>query len=387
MTYRPNAAGWSVEGENFVRLNGLGMRDRERSVDGSNSRIGIALLGDSMVAALQVPFEDTMGQVLERRLNSETPGGPYDVLNFAVGGFSLAQEYLMFHHRILRFHPKILVLFLSPTSVPSCSRKLYRNTLPTPYFTIQNGELAFDDKSHAPPDATPEGRRRHAIKGDLLNRVMLIQLMNQALVVQEGLPDHWNQILVALHLNSAHSKSTEVLASDKIWFQAPSNEEAVKSWNIAEAILGRMADEAHQAGIELWIAPDGPEVEDSTDAGERAKFFAANGFEQPAYAEQRFKSFALAHGIHYIDLENQLLAHVDQTHIPVRGFFNTTPNHGHWNIEGNTSVANILDRELSNGSQVLREQIAVPSSVPPLSERSAVETSVPQKPPPTIQHR
>src|SRR4026209_856688 len=97
-TYRPNAEGWEVkEGENRVRINSLGMRDREQSVTSSPGTIRIALLGDTPLAATQVPIEKTMAQVLERTLNRTLgqSGQSFEVLNFAQGGSTLAQQYLM----------------------------------------------------------------------------------------------------------------------------------------------------------------------------------------------------------------------------------------------------------------------------------------------------
>ena len=86
--FRPNAEGWEIkEGENFVHINAYGMRDRERSLIAAPGTTRIAVLGDSMVAAQQVPLDNTMSQLLETKLNAElgTPDHPIEVLNFAVG--------------------------------------------------------------------------------------------------------------------------------------------------------------------------------------------------------------------------------------------------------------------------------------------------------------
>src|SRR5882762_11021308 len=55
---RPNAEGWfRSEGEAFVKINSTGFHDRERSIAKAEGTLRIAVLGDSMIEAMQVDFE------------------------------------------------------------------------------------------------------------------------------------------------------------------------------------------------------------------------------------------------------------------------------------------------------------------------------------------
>ncbi|MGH9361926.1 MAG: SGNH/GDSL hydrolase family protein, partial [Thermoanaerobaculia bacterium] len=57
---RPGAAGrWRQEGDAPVRINRDGLRDEEHPVAKPPGELRIALLGDSMVEALQVPRDRT----------------------------------------------------------------------------------------------------------------------------------------------------------------------------------------------------------------------------------------------------------------------------------------------------------------------------------------
>ena len=49
-----------------IQINSEGFRDLERERAKPEDVVRIALLGDSMVEAIQVPFHETAGQVLER---------------------------------------------------------------------------------------------------------------------------------------------------------------------------------------------------------------------------------------------------------------------------------------------------------------------------------
>src|SRR5439155_19777279 len=65
------AEGWfRAEGEAYIRISSAGLRDREHSKSKPPNTIRIAVLGDSMTEALQVPLESTFWSVLERHLKN-----------------------------------------------------------------------------------------------------------------------------------------------------------------------------------------------------------------------------------------------------------------------------------------------------------------------------
>jgi hypothetical protein len=65
-----------------VHTNALGFRDREHEPAKPAGVVRIALLGDSLVEALQVPLEQTAGALLEAQLNAEeNQPARYEVLN------------------------------------------------------------------------------------------------------------------------------------------------------------------------------------------------------------------------------------------------------------------------------------------------------------------
>ena len=64
------AEGWfRAEGEAYIKINSAGLRDREHSVAKPPNTVRIAVLGDSMTEALQVPSGKPFWAILERELN------------------------------------------------------------------------------------------------------------------------------------------------------------------------------------------------------------------------------------------------------------------------------------------------------------------------------
>lgn len=102
----------------LIKTNSLGFRDLEREFQKSPDKIRIALIGDSFVEALQVPFEKTAGHLLEEKLNlltakrhSEKPA-QYEVLNFGISSFGIGQYLLTLERYVLRFKPDYVFLFV-----------------------------------------------------------------------------------------------------------------------------------------------------------------------------------------------------------------------------------------------------------------------------------
>jgi hypothetical protein len=355
--FRPNAEGWEIkEGENFVHINAYGMRDRERSLVAAPGTIRIALLGDSMVAAQQVPLDNTMSQLLERKLNAElgTPDHPIEVLNFAVGGYALAQEYLSLEERVWRFHPDIVMLFLSSNSVPSTSRQLASISAPTPFYTLRDGDLVEDEQSHAPADSSPAGRRRHAIVSNVMNRVRLLQLFRQA--TGQGLPRELERIKATYLRNKAQAALPSVNTespTDRMWLRPPSDDESEHAWQVTEALLNAMAEDVHLHGAEFWMSSIGLDVEDNPSLEARFAFLRSHEIEGFSYSHFRFERFAETHKIAYIPLEPRVVNYGERHNSQLRGFFNTPPNEGHWNEIGNLAVAEVVGDDLTTRSAVL----------------------------------
>jgi len=113
---------WRSEGYAQSYLDADGMREPGLTVAKPANTYRVALLGDSMVEGLQVPIEDTFGQILSRQLSQ--PGGrQVQVLNFGMSGYSTAQEYLQLKKAVLKYQPDLVLLCYN-------SRDIFENWSP-----------------------------------------------------------------------------------------------------------------------------------------------------------------------------------------------------------------------------------------------------------------
>ncbi|MBL79437.1 MAG: hypothetical protein CMH70_05345 [Nitrosomonadaceae bacterium] len=98
-----------------IKNNALGFRDFNRKRVKPPNTKRIALLGDSLVQAEQVAFQNTPGQVLEQLLNNislNRQSQNFEVLNFGIGGIGIGQSLLVYRQYARVFNPDFVFLFI-----------------------------------------------------------------------------------------------------------------------------------------------------------------------------------------------------------------------------------------------------------------------------------
>ena len=153
----------SYKGQFPFSTNRWGMRDKEYSLAPPPRTYRIALLGSSVEMGAGVPVELDYESVLESRLNREGPLAPrrhYEILNFAVGSYSILQNVVVAERKTLPFAPNAIVLAIHPLEPRPTSRlliSLIRSKTPIPYPYIRE---KLRQAGVEPDMGEPELRRR-----------------------------------------------------------------------------------------------------------------------------------------------------------------------------------------------------------------------------------
>jgi lysophospholipase L1-like esterase len=92
-----------------IAINGAGLRDDEELGPKPANERRILLLGDSLVLSVQVPFQQTFGERLERQLNAAGGDTRYRVVNAGVQGYGPIEIQLFFREIASMVQPDLVI--------------------------------------------------------------------------------------------------------------------------------------------------------------------------------------------------------------------------------------------------------------------------------------
>ncbi len=87
-----------------------GLRDKKYSIEKPDGVLRVAVMGDSFSLPSGVAIEDAYHSLLEERLNAGGDRVGYEIINFAVGAYTLKQYVLAIQHKALAYDPDLILI-------------------------------------------------------------------------------------------------------------------------------------------------------------------------------------------------------------------------------------------------------------------------------------
>lgn len=116
--------------DTHYRTNSWGMRDDEYSLEKPAGTLRIAVLGSSHTMGWGIAQRETFASLLEEKLNAGIPGWPdapaFEVLNFAMNGYSPLSQIDLLDVLVARFAPDVVLLVTHPVDYIWVGRDLPR---------------------------------------------------------------------------------------------------------------------------------------------------------------------------------------------------------------------------------------------------------------------
>lgn len=324
-----------------VDVNSEGFRDREHSVAKPDGVRRVALVGDSVVESLQVPFESSITPMIEKGL--ERSGIRSEVLNFGVSGTGTAREYLAVREYALKYRPDLVLLFFVENDFGDNTRELKSlSYIPYPQ-TDKEGHLMLDESGDPQFTKFEDQKSRFAVVTDVLrDHFKSYRLVRETLDTMPGKDELWAKVFPKPTVASA--ADTQKNANFGLYeiYRRELRPQWVKGTNVTYEMLLELRDLTARSGVEFGVVivpaawevyPDRwQEVLDLTP-GMRA---ADVDVELPS---KNLTQFLAKNNIRVIDplLQFQNQAKNDQS-LYLRG-------DGHWTAAGHRLAADIVSNE------------------------------------------
>jgi len=336
---RPNKEGWyRNEGKAYLRINSLGYRDVEHSIEKPLGTFRIAVLGDSFTEARQVALEDTFWSYLGKNLNTCTTltGKKIEVLNFGIGGYGTTQELLTLQHHVWQFNPDLVLLAVyTGNDIVNNSKKLshaWGDDL-RPFHVFKNGELVLDNSFR--------NFGWHTLwKKFLLHSIhylRILEIINRAKHVWKSKLRKKSNVKDAMITEVGLTPSVSSPPKTPVWKEA---------WLITEKLFSRIHQDVreHGANFVLTTITNGKQVH--PDTAVREKYRTKFGVEDLFYPERRIRSIGEKYEFPVITMAERLQQVATQEGIFLHGFNNTTMGKGHWNENAHRLAGEILVKDI-----------------------------------------
>jgi hypothetical protein len=317
-------------GRSWIEINSDGWRGPEVALKRPAGTLRIALVGDSFIEAFEVPFEKTVGEVLEHRLSS-LRGTPVEVLNFGQGGYGTSQELLTLKHEVWKYSPDLILLAVTTGNDILENYRPLRGVDYVPYYVFRGADLVLDTsflqsngyRSRALWTRRLLGVVQHSYLAQLVNRVRQLRRKDERQRRNAGeVPGDE----VGLH-NEVHVPPT---TSD--WKAA---------WRVTEAVLRLMRDECRRKHTPFAVVTLTEGVQVTPMREKKVSLQRRLGAQDLYYAERRLDEFGKREGIPVLNLAPAMAEQAEERHVFFHAYHDSL-GIGHWSQEGHRVAGELI---------------------------------------------
>jgi hypothetical protein len=326
--------GWyEGEGKAYIKINGLGYRDIERSKAKPPHVFRIAVLGDSFTEARQVDIEHTFWKRLETHL-AEFRGRRVEILNFGIGGYGTAQQLLTLKLHVLGFSPDLVLLAFSPgNDLSDNSMDLSTRAGRTfkPFYQLRDGQLVLDNSFR---NMSPTYLLRR-LQLSAIHYSRILEVVNQA-----------RRVIAVRRMRQQPGAPYEVGLFDEEFLE-PTEDVWKEAWQITSLIIAKMKSEVIHAGARFAVVTLTAPIQVDPDVRKREEFQRMLGVRDLFYSERRLAKLGDEVGFPVIILAERMQRAATEQRVHFHGFVNSGFGTGHWNETGHEIAAAIIARDLA----------------------------------------
>jgi hypothetical protein len=322
--------GGQYKGGHWVEINSDGLRGPEAALERPPGTFRIALLGDSFIEAFEVPYEKTVGEVLERLL-STLRGTPVEVLNFGHGGYGTTQQLLTLQHEVWKYSPDLVLLAMTTANDISDNFRPLKGIDYVPYHVFQGTDLVLDTSF-----LQSRGYRSRAVWTRRLLGVVqdsrLVQLVNRV--------RHQRRKRERQTPNADAAPEEEVGLRAEVGL-APTTPEWQEAWRVTEGILAMMRDECRRKQTPFAIATVTRAIQVSPVRERKEEFLRQLGAKDLYYPERRLAEFGKREGVPFLALAPTMAKQAEDRQVYFHAHRGSL-GAGHWNEAGHQAAGELI---------------------------------------------
>ena len=357
---RPGVEGWyRKEGEAYVRVNSVGLRDREHARPKPPDTLRVAVLGDSYAEALQVEQEKAFWSVMEARLQGcgGFGGKKVEVINFGVSGYGTAQELLTLRERVWDYSPDVVLLAVTTNNDLIDNSRALKGTDEIPYFVLRDNQLVLDDSFRDNPAFRWRQSALSRAGRWLRENLRFVQAVHQSHGALKSALDAYRDRRADVRREGARADNEATAAASpgkdipataepqqpppqqppqKETRPAPLDEPGVanavyrepsdaaadavwkESWQVTEALIALLHDEVEGHGVRFMAVTLSNPIQVHPEASARSAFMRRIGVEDLFYPDRRFKALGQREGFEVFNLAPAFSSTPTSTRLPAR---------------------------------------------------------------------
>jgi lysophospholipase L1-like esterase len=330
------------EGESWIEINDAGLRGPEATLEHPEGTVRIALLGDSFIEAFEVPYQKTVGEIIERRL-SASRGAPVEVLNFGVGGYGTTQQLLTLQHEVWKYSPDLVLLAVTTGNDISDNYRPLKRSDYVPYHVFQGAHLVLDSSFRQSRAYQSRAVWTRRLLG-LVQHSRLVQLLNRV--------RHSRRKSERQEYNAGGAPGDELGLRDEVQLP-PTTPEWREAWRVTEGVLRLMRDECRRKKTPFAIVTLTRGIQVTPRREKKENFLRQLGAKDLYYPERRLAEFGKRERIPVLNLAPAMAQQAEERQVYFHAHHDSL-GIGHWNAAGHQAAGELiapwLVDVLANGS-------------------------------------
>lgn len=326
--YKPGSEFWHFKENDHPitgKFNNYGWRDDDWSMEKPENTYRIAVLGDSIVEALQVESDRTFLSLTEQTVN-QNHELKIDLMNFGRSGFTQTEELLVLQNDVEQFNPDMVILFFLPSNdIADISRKTAVDYTRPFYLVSEDGELRLDTSF-----ADTRSFRISSILSRFKRHSALINLITERYKAYRMKSKVKNVPRTPLPQGFLYKNGTYLdLCTDR------QSQGSLTNYSLNKLLIKEMSDFCKKRGIRFMLVTTNiPAYIPSNKT--------INPVFNPNFFEDDLRDYSASLDIEYMGLQS-----VFRKNYEANGqYLDWMEGRGHWNYLGHAVVAEALTKKL-----------------------------------------